>query len=126
MSDKQIYILAHVQARQRASHSVLNAPEGYVVEIKPPTRNLEQNAALWAKLNEISNQLVWHGRKLDAESWKHIFTSSLKKQDVVPNLDGTGFVVMGVSTSKMTKAEMSELLELITAFAAQNGVVFSQ
>jgi hypothetical protein len=73
-------------------------------------------------LNEISKQVCWHDRYLDSESWKHIFSSSLKKQDVVPNLDGTGFVVMGVSTSKMTKGEMSELLELISAFAAQHGV----
>lgn len=81
---------------------------------------------MWAMLTDISKQVVWHGRKLDAESWKHIFSSSLRKQDVVPNLDGTGFVVMGVSTSSMTKAEMSDLLELIASFGAQQGVKFSE
>jgi hypothetical protein len=81
---------------------------------------------MWAMLTDISKQVVWHGRKLDAESWKHIFSSSLRKQDVVPNLDGTGFVVMGVSTSSMSKAEMSELLELIQAFGVQHNVRFSE
>lgn len=126
MSDKQLFKLAHMEARTRASHAVLNAPEGFVVRISPPTRSMDQNAALWAMLNEVSAQVVWHGRKLDSESWKHIFSSSLKRQDVVPNLDGTGFVVLGQSTSNMTKHEMSELLEFISAFSVQHGVVFSQ
>ena len=68
---------------------------------------------------------MWHGRKLDAESWKHIFSSSMKKQDVVPNLDGTGFVVLGLSTSKMTRAEMSDLIEIVHAFGADRGVRFN-
>lgn len=95
-----------------------------MVQIKPPTRTLESNACMWAMLTEISEQVVWHGRKLDPQSWKNVFTAALKKQDVVPNLDGTGFVVLGMSTSSMSKAEMSELLELIGAFGANNGVTF--
>jgi len=120
-----MYRLVHQQARQRAVQGVLDAPEGYVVTIKPPTRSLEQNALLWSALTDVADQVVWHGRKLDTASWKHIFSSSLRKQDVVPNLDGTGFVVMGVSTSQMSKAEMNELIELIFAFGAQHNVKWS-
>jgi hypothetical protein len=97
-----------------------------MVQIKPPTRSLESNAAMWAMLTEISEQVVWHGRKLDQASWKNVFTAALKKQDVVPNLDGTGFVVLGQSTSSMSKGEMSELLELIAAFGVNNGVTFKE
>jgi hypothetical protein len=117
--------LVHQEARRRAVQAVLDAQDGYIVTIKPPTRSLEQNAFLWSCLNDIAEQVVWHGRKLDSASWKNIFSSSLRKQDVVPNLDGTGFVVMGVSTSKMSRAEMTELLELIQCFAAQHGVNWS-
>jgi hypothetical protein len=39
--------------------------------------------------------------------------------DVVPNLEGTGFVALGLSTSKMSKREFSDLLELVNAFAAE-------
>lgn len=118
------FILAHAEARLRAIECVRTAPDGYVVTVRAPTRSLAQNAALWGYLNDIAEQVVWHGRKLDAESWKHLFSSSLRKQDVVPNLDGTGFVVMGVRTSGMTKSEMSELLELVQAFGAQHNVKF--
>jgi hypothetical protein len=113
-------------ARNRAAQAVLDAPDGYVVRISEPTRSLEQSAKMWATLGDIAKQVVWHGRKLDAESWKHLFTSSLKKMDVVPNLEGTGFVALGLSTSKMTKRQMSDLIELAQAFGAQNGVKWGE
>ena len=119
------FILSHAEARRRAIEAISDAPDGWVVKIAEPTRSLEQNAALWTALADISNQVEWHGRKLDSESWKHIFSSSIKKQDVVPNLDGSGFVVIGQSTSKMSKREFSDLLELIHAFGAERGVKWS-
>ena len=87
-------------------------------------RSLEQNSRLWAMLDEISDQVDWYGRKLTPEEWKHVFTAALKKQDVVPGIDG-GFVVLGQSTSKMTKAEMCDLQTLMEAFGAEKGVRFS-
>jgi hypothetical protein len=78
---------------------------------------------MWAMLEEVSKQVDWYGQKLDAEDWKHVFTASLKKQRTVPGIDG-GFVVLGQSTSKMSKAELGELLDLITAFGVQRGVQF--
>lgn len=116
---KQTYILAHPIARQRAIDAVKQAQEGFVVTVAEPTRNLEQNAALWAILHEISDGVDWHGRKLSPEDWKNVFTASLKRMDVVPNLDGTGFVALGQSTSSMSKREFSDLLELANAFAAE-------
>lgn len=123
--NKQIFRLAHDVARQRAVQCVQNAPAGFVVEIKEPTRNLEQNALLWSLLGQIAKQVNWHGFKLTAEEWKDVFSASLKRQKVVPGLDG-GFVVCGQSTSKMSKATFSELLELIFAFGAQQGVEFEE
>ena len=123
MNERRLYRI-NATNRRHVAEQVANLPEGYVIKAGPPTRTLEANAAMWAMLTDISEQVVWHGRKLNAESWKHIFSSSLKKQDVVPNLDGTGFVVMGVSTSSMTKQEMSDLLELMQAFGAQQNVKF--
>ena len=95
------------------------------VEIKPETRSLEANARMWAMLTDISEQVVWHGRKLTPEEWKHVFTASLSKQDVVPGID-SGFVVLGKSTSQMSRREMSDLQELMAAFGAERGVDFSE
>lgn len=119
---KRTIILAHAQARARALEAVREAPEGFVVTIGEPTRNLEQNALLWTLLHAISDAVDWHGRRLSPEDWKHIFSASLRKLQVVPNLEGTGFVALGLSTSKMSRREFSDLIELATAFAAERGI----
>lgn len=118
------------QARQALTAQVfpyldaaLQGSRRWVLSIKPETRSLQQNARLWAMLTDISQQVDWYGRKLTPENWKHIFSAALKKQDVVPGLDG-GFVVLGLSTSKMTVGEMADLQTLIEAFGAERGVVF--
>lgn len=122
---KKTYRLIHAEARNNAIQAIQGAPTGHVVQISEPTRTLEQNGRLWASLNEISKQVEWHGRWLTPEEWKHIFSSAIKKQTAVPNLDGSGFVVLGQSTSRMTKQEMSDLLMLIESFAAEHCVKFS-
>lgn len=123
---RQSFILAHSEARRNAMAAVADAPMGYSVEVRPATRTLSQNARMWAQLGDISRQVVWHGRKLDPEAWKHIFTASLRRLDVVPNLDGTGFVALGMSTSGMSKRELSDLTELMTAFGEEHGVRWSE
>jgi hypothetical protein len=101
----------------------MDAPEGYIVQIKPKTRSLEQNARLWASLQDVSDQVIWHGRKLTPVEWKFVFSAALKKQEVVPGIDG-GFVVLGQSTSVMSVREMNDLLTLIEAFGAEHNVKF--
>lgn len=101
----------------------LVAGHALVLEVRKDTRSLEQNRRLWSLLSDLAQQVVWHGNKLTAEEWKCVMSASLQRQKVVPGLDG-GFVVLGQSTSKMTRAEMAELQELIEAFGAQQNVRF--
>lgn len=123
MNDKRIYKLVHDTARRLAAAQCMTAPDGYVVEVKPATRTLDQNALLWPLLTELSAQVDWYGQKLTKEEWKDVMTAGLKRSRIVPGIDG-GFVVLGLSTSKMDKKTFSELVELIYAFGAQHGVVF--
>ena len=87
-------------------------------------RSLQQNRLMWKLINEVSEKVIWYGEKLTPENWKDVLTASLKKQTVVPGIDG-GFVVCGTSTSKMTVKELNELIELTIAFGTQQGVKFS-
>ncbi len=112
-------------ARRAACEFIAQAPEGFVVRVTEPTRSLEANAKLWACLHDVSAQVDWHGQKLGAEEWKDIFTAALKRAKVVPGLDGD-FVVCGQSTSRMSKRDFSELLELMMAFGAEHGVQWSE
>lgn len=122
---KQRYIMSHELARQRAIDAVRNAPSGYVIEIREPTRTLDQNALLWPLLTEVSRQVDWYGQKLTEDEWKDVFTAGLRKQKAVPGIDG-GFVMVGSKTSRMNKREFSELVELIYAFGAERGVKFQE
>lgn len=102
----------------------LQAERRLVLTVKPSTRSLEQNARMWAMLTEISEQVEWYGHRLTADEWKDVFSAAMNRAKVVPGLDG-GFVVCGQSTSKMTRAEMSEMQTLMEAFGAERGVRFS-
>jgi hypothetical protein len=86
-------------------------------------RSLNQNRMMWANLEDIAQQVTWYGVKLTKDEWKDVLTAALKKQKVVPGIEG-GFVVIGARTSKMTVPEMTELIELSTAFGTQQGVKF--
>jgi hypothetical protein len=110
-------------ARKAAAAAVLAMPLDWVVEIKQRTRSTEQNSRMWAMLTEVSRQVEWYGQKLTPEEWKEVFTASLKKQKVVPGIDG-GFVVLGARTSTMTRQEHADLTMLIEAFGAERGVRF--
>ncbi|EOC6689688.1 TPA: recombination protein NinB [Escherichia coli] len=117
---------AHQQNAIHAVQQILPDPtKPIVVTIQERNRSLDQNRKLWACLGDVSRQVEWHGRWLDAESWKCVFTAALKQQDVVPNLAGNGFVVIGQSTSRMRVSEFAELLEIIQAFGTERGVKWS-
>ena len=110
-----------VNACRFISALLINSDRPWVIEIKEATRTLEQNAKMWCVLTDISKQVKWYGEWLSPEDWKHVITASLRKQKSVPGIDG-GFVVLGLSTSKMSIREMSDVIELAHAFGAQQGV----
>ena len=97
------------------------------VVIKPETRSLAQNNLMWSCLTDLSTQLQWCGKKMTPEGWKDFITAHIEGQDIVPNMDGTGFVTIGrgKSTSNMTIAEMTEVIEQCHAFGTLQGVKWS-
>lgn len=119
-------ILTDKPTRARAVNWIAQAPVNTRIEFKAPKRSLPQNDKMHAMLTDVARQVLWHGVKLGKDDWKLIFLDALKREiRIVPNLDGTGFVNLGRSSSDLSKAEMGDLLELITAFGAQQGVTFS-
>lgn len=119
-------ITVHGKAdRERAAKWAHAAPFGMRIEFKETKRSLPQNDYMWGLLTDIATQLRWHGQKLTPDDWKLVFLDGLKRElRIVPNIDGTGFVNLGRSSSDLGKTEMADLLELILSFGAQNGVVF--
>ena len=108
--------------RSFAYRLVDSAPEGSVVKIDPPRRTIPQNDRLWAILTEISAAKP-EGRELTPDVWKAIFMHSLDhEQRFEMALDGKGFVPLGFRSSKLSKAQMSDLMAFIEEYAARHGI----
>lgn len=118
-------ILYSKPQRERVCAWIMNAPVNTRVELKEPKRSLPQNDRFWAMLTDVSRQVTHHGVKLSPDDWKLVFLDALGRElRMVPNLDGTGFVNLGRSSSDLSKSEMTDLIELIFAYGAQHGVEF--
>lgn len=106
---------------------MLYAGRRLVLEVKTETRSAKQNRVMWSCLTDLSEQVTWFGKKLKKEGWKDFITGHLDGQDLVPNMDGTGFISIqrGRSTSQMTIKEMIAVIDLCHAFGADKGVVWS-
>jgi hypothetical protein len=134
MSDKQLYRLVHSTARQLASRACIQAPDGFIVEIKPPTKSSDQQAKYHSMFADVARQVPFMGSMRDLETWKRLLVdafSRIKAAEgdpvqgvgaIVPNLDGTGFVQLGVQTRKFSKRHASEFIEFLYAWGAENNV----
>ena len=123
---RKVFILAHQTARQNAARAVMDAPEGWRVEIKPRTRSSDQNALLHALFSEAAKVCSWHGRKLTAEQWKVLFISGHaiatgRGADKIPGLEGE-FVNIRESSARMTVERMTSLIEYVQAWMAEQEV----
>jgi hypothetical protein len=122
---RALVILNSNADRQKVANWAMKLPSGTRVEFKEAKRTSDQNARFWAMLTDVATQLAWHGQKLSTDDWKLIFLDALKRElRIVPNITGNGFVNLGRSSSDLTKAEFSDLIEIIHAFGAEHGVQF--
>jgi hypothetical protein len=125
---KQRFILAHLEARNRACSAIVAAPDGYYVTVEEPRRSLDANAAQWPILDAFAKQLQWQingkAQFITAEDWKDILTCAFRREfpRVAQGLDG-GMVILGQRTSKFGKKEFSDWLEFLNATAIDRGVV---
>jgi len=122
---RSLFTLKDEAERKRVARLVYDSPIGSRVELKASRRSLPQNDRMWAMLTDIADQVQWHGLILETEDWKLLFIDALKRElRIVPNLEGNGFVNLGRSSSDLSKAEMSDLIELLFMFGANHNVAW--
>lgn len=107
---------------------LLEAQESIRIEVREKNRTDEQNAKLHAMLGDIAQQATWQGDKLDIDGWKNLFVSghtiaTKAPYKLVMGLEGE-LVNVRERTSKMGVRRLASLIEYISAWAADNGVVF--
>ena len=110
--------------RWRAHQGVDRAPDGYVMELREAKRSDPQNSALWGLLNQIHRQRPTHnGVAMTPELWKAVFMDALgSEMRMLPKLEKDGLFPAGHSTSALTKAEFANLLTLMLAWSAREGL----
>ena len=117
----QTIIVRSQSQRDFAKAMIDRAPEGAVVTIKEATRSLDQNARLWAMISDVSRAKP-EGRMHTPEVWKCLFMNSCGHAvQFELGLDGKPFPV-GFRSSRLTKGEMSDLMEFVTEYGTRHGV----
>lgn len=124
MSSKQV-VLYGDRERQALIEWAKTAPPLSRATLSGPKRSLDQNAKMWAVLGDIAEQLTYHGLTLSPEDYKVLMLDALHKESrMVPSINNDGFVQLGRSSSVLSRQEMSDLIEIATAFGIERGVKF--
>jgi hypothetical protein len=115
--------------REQAIQWIQKAPTGSRVEFKGPCRSLDQNSRFWAMLTDVAVQGRINERRFNTEQWKLMFIHAYAEERGVeikylPALNRAGMVPCGRSSSDLSVQEMSELMEYISAWGAENGIKF--
>ena len=120
-----LHVINDKADQERAAEWCMRAPKGMRIEFKETKRTLPQNDRMWAMLTDLAHQAALGGKKFTPDQWKVIFLHALGQEiQLLPSLDGHGFVPWGQSSSDLTKDEMTGLIELMFKFGAEHGVQF--
>lgn len=118
-------IISGHRSRHKAIGWLMKAPEGCLMLLCPPKRTPPQNNMMWPLLSDIAEQVTWKGKRYTSIQWKGLLLHAYGVEvQWMEGLNGEAFP-LGLSTSSLSKETMSEFLDFIQAWGAENGVIFS-
>jgi hypothetical protein len=121
----QTVILRGLEQRALACAMIQRAPVDAVVKIAGPKRTLDQNAKLWAMISDVSRAMP-EGRTHTPEVWKCLFMNACGHAVAFEmGLDNRPFPV-GFHSSRLTKAEMADLITTVAEYGDRHGVRWSE
>ena len=121
----QTVILRTDTQKAMACDMIRRAPADAVVKISAPKRTLDQNAKLWAMISDVSRAKP-EGRTHTPEVWKCLFMSACGHAvRFEMGLDNKPFPI-GFQSSRLTKAEMADLITVIYEYGDRHGVRWSE
>jgi NinB protein len=108
----------------------LKAGKQLRMEIKPESKSRDQEEKYHAMIGEIAAQAQHLGAKWSAEDWKRLLVDLFAKETgiqggkIIPSLDSTGIVQLGLQTRNFTKEQAMEFITFLEAWGASNGIIF--
>lgn len=111
-----------IRGNREFAHRLVDcAPVGSTLKIEKPRRSNAQNAKMWALLTELSAAKP-EGRNHPPHVWKALVMDLADCKPIwEPGLDG-GVVCVGYKSSRLSKAEMSDVIEATYEYAARHGI----
>jgi hypothetical protein len=112
--------------QKRIAHRLIDvAPHGAILNVRQAGRTGEQNSKLWACISDVSRAKP-EGRTHTAEVWKCLFMQACGHAVQFENgLNGQPFPI-GFRSSRLTKSEMSDLIECVVEYGSRHGVEWSE
>jgi hypothetical protein len=121
----QTILLRGPSQRALAKQLIDRAPADAVVQISEAKRSLDQNAKMHAMLSDISRAKP-EGRMHTPEVWKTLMMHACGHAvQFELGLNGQPFPT-GFRSSRLTKAQMSELIEFIYEYGARHNVRWTE
>ena len=122
----QTVILRGDTQRAFAKSLIDVAPVDAVVTIKEGGRTVPQNDKMWAMISDVSRAKP-EGRVWITDVWKAGFMHALGHEILwQPGLDGQTPFPAGFRTSRLSKSQMADLIELIYEYGSRHGVVWTE
>ena len=129
-----IHLTSTEQAKTSIRHNwekittALDSGKHLTMEIKLASKSREQEEKYHAMINDIAKQAEHMGAKWSADDWKRLLVNQFMRDSgnsggkIIPNLDGTGIVQLGLQTRNFTKEQANEFIEWLYSWAVENGV----
>ena len=131
-------MIIHLSSTEQAKTSIrhnwekittaLDSGKHLTMEIKLANKSREQEEKYHAMINDIAKQAEHMGAKWSADDWKRLLVNQFMRDSgnsggkIIPNLDGTGIVQLGLQTRNFTKEQANEFIEWLYSWAVENGV----
>jgi hypothetical protein len=120
-----LIVLGSRDQRERAKRYIDQAPPGVLMKLSSTSRTLAQNDKLWALLSEVSRAKP-KGLRYTPDQWKCLFMHALGFEILyMEGLSGEPFPA-GFRSSRLSKSQMSDLIEFIYSWGAENNVEFNE
>lgn len=117
----QTVILAGPSQRRFASELIFKAPDGAVMNVREAKRTTDQNAKFWAMLSDVSRAKP-DGRQHTTDVWKALAMHACGHAvQFETGLNGEPFPI-GFRSSRLTKSQMSDLIEFLYEFGSRYNI----
>ncbi len=108
--------------------AMLIAGHRLVLEIRPESKTRDQEKKYHAMIGDVAEQAQHLGAKWEPEDWKRLLVDKFARETdrtpgkIIPNLDKTGVVEVGVLTRNFSRRDGSDFIEWLYAWGVENGI----